>query len=1400
MSLERAGKSIYIGIDVGSVSVDFAILDSDKNIIKTCYQRTHGQPVQVCIDIFEDLLKETSRDRISGVATTGSGGKLIASLLNGSFTNEIISQAKASEYLYPQVKTVIEMGGEDSKLILLDFSHETGRIHIKDFATNTMCAAGTGSFLDQQAHRLGISIEEEFSNLALMSQNPPRIAGRCSVFAKSDMIHLQQVATPDYDIVAGLCYAVTRNFKSNIAKGKKFVKPIAFQGGVAANKGVAKAFEDVLGLERGELLIHEYYGITGAIGATLILIENPPKEFSFTGIEVLKGYINRQKNSERKGLKPLKITQSSYSHIEDKDIKGIFPNNGNKIDVFLGIDIGSVSTNVVAVDRDKKVVARRYLMTAGRPIEAVRKGLKEVGEEIGSYVNVRGVGTTGSGRYLIGDFVGADVIRNEITAQAKAAADIDPLVDTIFEIGGQDSKYISISEGVVVDFEMNKVCAAGTGSFIEEQAERLAINIKEEFGKIALSSRHPVCMGERCTVFIESDLMHHQQKGIQREDLISGLSYSIAYNYLNRVVGKKKIGERIFFQGGVAANTGVVAAFETILNKKIVVPPHHDVTGAIGVALLAMENNISSSGFKGFDVGTRKYQIKSFECKDCVNLCEIRMVTVEGENPLFYGSRCEKFDVDKKSQRIFDKKDLFDEREELLFGSPQVLNGKKIRGKIGIPRTLYIYELYPFFKAFFNEIGFEVILSSQTNKLIIHNGLENVTAETCFPIKVAHGHILELLEKDIDYLFLPSIINMFVRNSKYDKNQTCPYIQAIPYMVNAAVDFSSSGVKALSPVFHFQRDEKHIEESMVEMAKEIGIDAAQARNAIYYAFKAQNEFYCQTNKKGKEFLRGLDKNEKALVIVSRPYNGYDCGINLDIPKKLMNLGISAIPMDFLPLDTVDLTDEHPNMYWKSGQRMLSAARLIKSDPRLFAVYITNFGCGPDSFITHFFHDMMEGKPFLQLEIDEHSADVGAITRCEAFLDSLKNYREKPFSVTKKNSKILSSLSEKNRIIFIPNMDDHTYAIKAAFEANNVMAEVIPESDETTSLLGRKFTSGKECYPCILTTGDLFKTIENCGLPRERIAFFMPSAEGPCRFGQYHKFQRLLLDENGYEDIPVYSLAPKNSYSDKIFGKGFDLAAWKGVVAIDIMQKALRETRPYEVNNGETDDVYRESIDIVCKAIATKRSLIEAMKKALKLFKNIPVDKSVIKLRIGIVGEIYMRTNRYGNQNIVKKIESLGGEAWVAPMSEWFLYTNCVYKERNLGMKDYKGYLRNIIKDNIQKYYEHKIYKSVKGFIRNWGEPDTEEILGYSKPYLDPSFDGEAVLSIGKSIDFIKNGMKGIINIIPFTCLPGTIVTAVSKKLSGDYGNIPWLNIAYDGVNDTGSETRLEAFMYQARLY
>lgn len=1393
------GENRYIaGIDIGSVSVNAALLNYQKEIIKTWYRRFHSNPVTVAREVLEEVFLSFPSSEIA-ISATGAGGKLISKSLGSFFVNEVIAQAKAAGYLYPEAKTIIEMGGQDSKFILIEKTAKGKNVKITDFATNTICAAGTGSFLDQQANRLGVSIEEEFSELALKSEKPPRIAGRCSVFAKSDMIHLQQTGTPDYDIVAGLCYAVARNFKSSIARGKKFIKPVAFQGGVASNMGMVRAFKDILGLKDDEFLVHEHHCVSGAIGAALVLLEENPDDCLFTDVKDLDKINDNANSSGAKNLPPLMIEKSGYLHNPQYRYPLDEKTAGGKLRVYLGIDVGSISTNVVAIDEEGEVAARRYLMTAGRPIEAVRTGLGEIGDEIGSRVEVAAVGTTGSGRYLTGDLVGADIIRNEITAQAKAAVFIDPEVDTIFEIGGQDSKYVSLSGGVVSDFEMNKVCAAGTGSFLEEQAEKLKVNIKDEFSSIALKSQSPVKLGERCTVFIESDIVHHQQQGVSGDDIVSGLSYSIVHNYLNRVVGNRKIGNKIFFQGGVAYNKGVIAAFEKVLDKKITVPPHHDVTGAIGAALLACENKPSKTAFKGFDLSKKKFNVKTFECKDCTNLCEIRMITMEGEKPLFYGSRCEKYDIDRK-KKASGFTNYFNLRKEYLLNpiSAKKSARNKKKKRIGIPRILYFYELFPMWKSFFEELGCEIVLSSETNKLIIEKGTENVAAETCFPVKVAHGHVLDLLEKEIDFLFMPSIISLFRDNKSFAENHTCPYVQAAPYIINSSLGLDGKNIEILQPIFHLQGNNSQAGKAFREMGKKLGASMSEYLQAYRVAMDVQKRFYNSLKKLGENFLSSLSEDEKAIVIVSRPYNGFDSSINLGLPEKLSGLGIRTIPMDFLPLKDADISLYHPNMYWKAGQRILSAAQYIRNHPNLFAVYITNFGCGPDSFLTHFFSDIMKGKPFLQIEIDEHSADTGAVTRCEAFLDSLENYRQEIQSSARAKKLIIKHFKNRAHTIFIPNMTDHSYAIKSAFNYNNVDAEVIAESDVLTVQLGREQTSGKECYPCILTTGDLFKTIKTSGLPPDRIAFFMPSAEGPCRFGQYRQLQRLLLDDNGYEDVPIYSLEPEKSYSDNVFGKNFDLLAWKGIVAIDILEKAARKARPYERKKGETDSVYNYCLKYICGIVKCNGDLARALKRCRKQFEAIAISNGEKKPRIGVVGEIYIRSNCFSNHNLIRKVEDLGAEAWVAPMSEWFLYANYVYKKRNVFRGKFKDLLKTIAKDKVQKMHEHKLYSAFDGFLENGCEPDTKILIEQSRKYVDPSFDGEAILSVGKAIDYANRGLKGIINAIPFTCLPGTVVTAISRKLSQDFGNIPWLNISYDGIEDSGTDNRLEAFIYQSK--
>jgi predicted CoA-substrate-specific enzyme activase len=1384
-------RKLYLGIDVGSVSVNTIVMDDHSDVLEEHYTRMKGQPLQTVRKILEEIIQRIPAEQFHSVSFTGIGGKLLSELLGGNFVNEIIAQTKAIQHLCPEVRTIIDIGGEDSKLILLEM--EGDRSKISDFSMNTLCAAGTGSFLDQQASRLGLTIEE-FGQLALKSENPPRIAGRCSVFAKSDMIHLQQIATPDYDIVAGLCYALARNFKSNIGKGKNFDKPISFQGGVAANVGMRRAFMDVLEVSEGELIIPKYFASMGAIGAILVTRETAGAQKGWKGLDGLTRYLSEQQEAEAP-LKPLRLSSRHLNPREPSASSSRIP-EGGRVRAYLGIDVGSISTNLVVIDEEKRVLAKRYLMTAGRPIEAVRTGLQEIGEEIGDRAEIQGVGTTGSGRYLTADFVGADLVRNEITAQATAAIQIDPGVDTIFEIGGQDSKYISIDNGVVVDFEMNKVCAAGTGSFLEEQAEKLDISIKGEFGHLALSAEDPVRMGERCTVFIESDLVHHQQKGSEKDDLVAGLSYSIVQNYLNRVVGDRRIGNRIFFQGGTAFNKGVVAAFEKVLDKEIIVPENHDVTGAIGVAILAKEERTwERSGFKGFDLSQRRYEHSSFECKGCENLCLIRKVSVEGEKPLFYGSRCEKYDVIKRTKGS-SLPDLFEEREKLLLAPYEGESSlPKNAPEIGIPRILYFHETFPFWRAFFTELGWRVVLSDATHKELIRKGVENVVAETCFPIKVSHGHVLNLLEKGIKKIFLPSIVNLKSSHPEIAHSAACPYAQTFPYVVPSSIDFKKAKVDVLQPILHFGFGQDTLEKELVEFGKSLRRGPKQVTMALKKAERFQALFYQSLLNRGKEVLDQIGPNDKVMVIVGRPYNSCDSGVNLEIPKKLRDLGVLAIPMDYLPLESIAPTEEIREVYWRYGQRILAAGKIIKDDPRLYGIYITNFGCGPDSFIGHFFRDLSKNKPYLQLEIDEHSADAGAITRCEAFLDSLKNVRmEKAVAVKREKAR-----ADKTKKIYIPHMCDHSFAVVAAFQACGVEAAVIPNSNEETLYWGRKLTTGKECYPCIVTTGDMVKLVKDPNFDHERAAFFMPSGNGPCRFGQYHRFHRLVLDDLGYNHVPIYAPNQDDSlYSDLgIMGSKFSRLGWQGIVAVDLLMKKLLETRPYEKERGATDRVYQDALTRICDTIREGGDLEESLKKSLGAFGLIAVDNPGTKPLIGIVGEIFVRLNPFSNEDVIGKIEQYGGEAWLAPLTEWILYVNTIAKNGSLRKRSFANLLKVFLTDYYQKKDEHRLEKLFKGHLRNFGEPKTKSLFKKAKPYVDSSFEGEAILSVGKTIDFAKRGASGIVNIMPFTCMPGTIVSTLLKRYREENSNIPILNMAYDGQEQTNTLTRLEAFMYQA---
>jgi predicted CoA-substrate-specific enzyme activase len=870
---------------------------------------------------------------------------------------------------------------------------------LTDFEMNALCAAGTGSFLDQQAERLGVSIEREFADLALQAEKPANIAGRCTVFAKSDMIHLQQRGVPLPEILSGLCYALARNFKSVIGRGKRFRPPILFQGGVASNRAVVRTFENVLDLEPGEIVIPEHHRLMAALGAALTTIDAAEQDGSITTLDLgaLLAAL-RQPSAEPSTLPPLPQTRAT------RQTQSYAWNGKKRLPVYLGIDVGSISTNVVLIDGRRQVVVRRYLRTAGRPLDAVRQVLGEIGAQIGERVQVCGVGVTGSGRYLTGAYVGADVVRNEITSQARAAVEIDPTVDTVFEIGGQDSKYIRLERGVVLDFTMNKACAAGTGSFLEEQADKLEISVERDFGRLALCADAPACLGERCTVFMESNLVHSQQQGASVEDLTAGLAYSIAQNYLNRVVNGRSVGQNVFFQGGVASNPSVVAAFRQLVGDRITVPPHHDVTGAIGAAILAEERAKTResteesfpprSRFHGFDLRARDYRTSVFECKSCVNQCEITRVHFGHDRPLFYGARCERYEEagtgGAHAQTAAALPDWFARREALLLAGHRAPEPESTRPRVGIPRTLLFYELFPFWHRLLVELGADVVLSDATNPRTVRDTQAHTPAETCFPVKLMQGHVLNLVEQGADWVLLPSVVSR--EPAPGQENSTlCPFIQSVPHLVLANLDLAARGVGALhGPIYLDERRTLATEarRALADLVRPLGARRREIDRAVRAAQEAQRAFADGRRQLGHEALAELDSWPRTAVLIGRPYNTNDPGLSSNLPYKLRKLGVVPLPMDCLPLDTVDVSDRYDNMYWQSGQKIMAAARYIRQEPRLQAIYVTHFGCGPDSFLLGYFRREMAGRLYLELELDDHTADAGVNTRCEAFFDSL----------------------------------------------------------------------------------------------------------------------------------------------------------------------------------------------------------------------------------------------------------------------------------------------------------------------------------------------------------------------------------------------------------------------------
>ena len=1277
-----------IGLDCGSASVKATLLSPDGKIQWKAHALHYGRVKYTVHLLLGQLLEQVPNACGFPVGITGSSGDTLVRGLNNLLTlGEIPAIEQGSRLLAPNVRSVIEIGSQSAR-----FLTGIGKGLPPQFSVNEHCAGGTGSFFEDQMSRLGLPMEE-YSALVTRATTIPRLSGRCAVFAKTDIIHRQQEGVPTPDILLGLCYAMVRNYKAVIVRSLPVEPPVVLCGGVAQNVGVVQAVQEIFGLSDQELIVPDDFLYTGAVGAAAAVQK---KGGCSLGELMANMFASQTEFAGPVGQPPLRLLPGTC--LEEPTVTESIPVEG----CALGIDVGSTSTDLVLVSRDGNLLDFQYLRTAGDPEGAVRRGLNALQERFGS-ISFAAVGVTGSGRERIGRGIGADAIRDEITAQAKAAAHWVPDADTVFEIGGQDSKYISLCRGQVSDFQMNKICAAGTGSFVEEQASHMGISLKQ-FGILALQAQAPAELGERCTVFIESAIRSAQAQGVGQADIAAGLCRSIVRNYLHKVVGSKTVGKHIVLQGGVAYNPGIVAAFQEQFAGRLTVSPVFSISGAYGVALLALESVQGSSCFHGFDKPVEETAQRTQDVQ---------------ENILFY---------QKASQLLLEGYD------------PTPVPGWKT---VGIPFALMIQKFFPMANAFFKTLGFNVLLSPPTNEEIIALSQQTAQAETCYPVKLIHGHMEWLARKNVDYIFLPAIHTMRHETSKVEHNYGCVYMQTAPRLAAKALHLEERGITLLSPVFDLDFGKEAMATAMMGMGKLLGKPKPMCLPALLAGAAAVRRHTAAVERQGKTLLESLKPEDKVLVLITRNYGLSDPVLNMRIPSLLLERGHKVITLSHLPAHDLDISNDHPNLYWPFGQHILSGAKLVAKHPNLYAVYLTNHGCGPDTMLSHLFAREMGEKPYLQIEVDEHFSSVGVITRIEAFLQSLEGRPSQPLPVdfhakaVKTQVSSIQAVPDRNGgVLYIPNLPPFTPYIQQYLEQTWDVETRLLELDDDALCLGRAETSSKEYLPFPALLGSILTVAME-----EPAAFqvLLPATQGAEADGQYPWAIETVLQRRGLNRValisPVLERIPERAADTDLL--------LRAVLTGDVLLCAPQEYRCEIAPSGIPSWEELEALAARVGALPSAARILAAVGEPLTLF---TFDNAVLN-----------------------RLEQEGWQIKRAPLSE-YLWTLGPWKSIQHSAERMEAIGR--------------LLRQRSSFSRN-----VQLLCANSERLLTGFAGANGRYRLAKAVE-LGLQTSGLLVVAPRYENAATVM-----EMTGALQNIPHFSLSVDGDWDETSRSRLESFLY-----
>ncbi len=1394
-----------LGIDIGSTTVKIAILNAKGEIVFSDYQRHYANIQETLSSIINDAYEQLG-DMPVAPMITGSGGLTLSGHLEIPFVQEVVAVATSLKDYAPQTDVAIELGGEDAKIIYF-----TGGI---DQRMNGICAGGTGSFIDQMAALL----KTDASGLNEYAKNYEAIypiAARCGVFAKSDIQPLINEGATKEDLAASIFQAVVNQTISGLACGKPIRGNVAFLGGpLHFLTQLREAFIRTLNLTGEQIIAPNHSHLFAASGAAM-----NAKEDCQTSLGNLKQKLSEEIHMEFEvtRMEPLFHNEEEYQTFlakhSEKDVKkGDLANySGN---LFLGIDAGSTTTKVALIGEDGSLLYSFYDSNNGSPLKTALKAIKDIYTRLPDSARIVRSCSTGYGEALLKSALLLDEGEVETVAHYNAAAFFEPEVDCILDIGGQDMKCIKIKNHSVDKVQLNEACSSGCGSFIETFAKSLNYEVAD-FAKVALYAENPIDLGSRCTVFMNSKVKQAQKEGASVADISAGLAYSVIKNALLKVIkltDPKDLGEKVVVQGGTFYNDAVLRSFERISGCTAVRPDIAGIMGAFGAALIAREHYTGQeTTMLSIDaIHDLRFETSMSRCKGCTNHCLLTINRFTGGRQFISGNRCERGIGGQKNEKNIPN--LFAYKNKRLFAHYVPLSEKEaVRGMVGIPRVLNMYENYPFWFTFFTKLGYRVVLSPESSRKIYELGIESIPSESeCYPAKLAHGHVAWLLKKGLNYIFYPCV--PYERTEVKDANNhyNCPIVTSYGENIkNNMEELQDSSIKYQNPFLSFESEEILTKRLCEFFPAENQIPVAEIKAAAAAGWEEMQATRRDITEKGKEVLDYIEKNHShGIVLSGRPYH-VDPEINHGIPEMITSFGVAVLTEDSISeLATVD----RPTIVmdqWMYHSRLYRAASFVSTRNDLDLVQLNSFGCGLDAVTTDQVNDILinRNKIYTVLKIDEVNNLGAARIRIRSLLAAIKD-RERKNILPEKNDTahhrvIFTEEMRKEYTILVPQMSPiHFDILEPALASCGYNLKVLPSTPECLDY-GLKYVNNDACYPSLLVVGQFMQALLSGEYDLDKVALIITQTGGGCRATNYIGFIRRALEKAGMSQIPVISMS---AGIEKNPGLKINLKmaqrAIQAIVYGDVFMRVLYQTRPYEAVPGSANALHQKWLSIVQKSVQNgkKAEFKRNIKEIIKEFDELPL-KDIKKPRVGIVGEILVKFLPLANNFLVDLLEEEGAEAVCPDLMDFFMYSlyNANFKAEYLGKKKSSAKINNILIQYLE-YYRKPATEALKASKRFEPTTHISKLAEYADPIVScGNQTGEGWFLTGEMIELIQSGVPNIVCAQPFGCLPNHVVgKGVIKELRRQYADTNIVAVDYDpGASEVNQLNRIKLMLSTA---